>query len=92
MRVKKIYFIGIIILCLDFFVKFKIMMVIDEEFKELKYILLIININRKIRLEIDSILKLVSLKVDGIILIGIEIIKEYKNEIEKLDILIVVVG
>ncbi len=68
------------------------MMAIDEELKELKYTSLIINTSRKIRSEIDSISKLASLKVDGIILIGTEITKEHKNVIEKLDIPIVVVG
>lgn len=92
LRAKKTYFIGIITPCLDSFVKSKIMMAIDEELKELKYTSLIINTNRKIRSEIDSISKLASLKVDGIILIGTEITKEHKNEIEKLDIPIVVVG
>lgn len=92
LRAKKTYFIGIIAPCLDSFVKSKIMMAIDEELKELKYTSLIINTSRKIRSEIDSISKLARLKVDGIILVGTEITKEHKNEIEKLDIPIVVVG
>ena len=92
LRAKKTYFIGIIAPCLDSFVKSKIIMSIDEELKDLKYTSLIINTSRKIRSEIDSISKLARLKVDGIILVGTQITQEHKNEIEKLDIPIVVVG
>lgn len=92
LRAKKTYFIGIIAPCLDSFVKSKIIMSIDEELKDLKFTSLIINTSRKVRSEIDSISKLARLKVDGIILVGTQITQEHKNEIEKLDIPIVVVG
>lgn len=92
LRAKRTYFIGIIAPCLDSFVKSKILMAIDEELKDLKYTSLIVNTSRKIRSEIESISKLASLKVDGIVLVGTEITEEHKSEIEKLNIPIVVVG
>lgn len=67
-------------------------MVIDDRLREKEYNLLILNISLKKELEIEKLENLVRLKVDGIILVVIEIIKKYKDIIKWLNILILIVG
>lgn len=92
LKAKKTNFIGIIAPTLHSTVTSRVLMSIDESLKKEGYNSLILNTSLNKEKEVEYLVSLQRLKVDGIILLATEITKDHEDIIKKLNIPILVVG
>lgn len=92
LKAKKTNFIGVIAPTLHSTVTSRVLMSIDEYLKEQGYNSLILNTNLDKEREVEYLVSLQRLKVDGIILLATEITKEHENTFKNLNVPILIVG
>lgn len=92
LKAKQSYIIGVIAPCLDSIVTSRVLMSIDEYFRNENYTTMIMNTDHNEELEINCLERLWRMNVDGIILNATHISEKHREMLKKIDIPIVVIA
>ncbi|MFB5285173.1 LacI family DNA-binding transcriptional regulator [Peribacillus sp. Hz7] len=92
LKAKKTNIIGIIVPQLDSYETSQTLIGIDEQLRELNYLMLVSHTNRNLDREIENIYTLAKQKVAGIILLATQITDRHVQAISEIDIPVLLVG
>jgi len=92
LKAKKTNIIGIIVPQLDSYETSQTLIGIDEQLRELNYLMLVSHTNRNLNREIENIYTLAKQKVAGIILLATQITDQHVQAISEIDIPVLLVG
>ncbi|MFJ8248264.1 LacI family DNA-binding transcriptional regulator [Peribacillus asahii] len=92
LKAKKTNIIGIIVPQLDSYETSQTLIGIDEQLRELNYLMLVSHTNRNLNREIENIYTLAKQKVAGIILLATQITDRHVQAISEIDIPVLLVG